>query len=222
MPSAPASLRVLLLAGALAGSVACGGSKAGNPGRPDPGISVEPSPSADETAERARVAAALSAVAGIDPTGLVAKYPTSFAASLGYDPMTATNPALIRGSRLGLNAAEEQVLARNGFVISDRQRFPTFAYGYASIYADDLPVFISADSLLYAVHRSYDELLKQIEIGSLRPALQTLLWPRVRRRRWARPLSRTSISTWRSRRACSMPAPRDRSRAVRPPRSRPC
>jgi hypothetical protein len=136
---------------------------------------VAPTPSAAETAERARVSAALSAVAGIDPAGLAAKYPTSFSPSLGYDPLTATNLSLIRGSRLGLNAAEEQVLAQNGFVISSRQQFPTFTYGYASIYADDLPLFISADSILYAVHRSYDQLLVEIETASLRPALVTLL-----------------------------------------------
>ena len=115
------------------------------------------------------------------------------------------------------------MLARNGFVISDRQKFPTFAYGYASIYADDLPVFVSADSILYAVHRSYDEILKQIEIASLRPALKTLLagmraalaagaLSRAGRRR----PPRTSTSTWRSRSACSTAAAARRWRA-RPP-----
>ena len=101
----------------------------------------------------------------IDAAGLAARYPRLVRHALGYDPLTAANLSLIRGSQLGLTAAEEEVLARNGFVISDRQKFPTFAYGYASIYADDLPLFISADSILYAVHRSYDEMLKQLEIS---------------------------------------------------------
>ena len=62
-----------------------------------------------------------------------------------------------------------------GFTISERQRFPSFVYGYQSIYSADLPVYISADSILYAVHESYDELLKAVEYGSLIPTLTRLL-----------------------------------------------
>jgi hypothetical protein len=130
--------------------------------------------STTEAAERARVAAALSAVAGVDSAGLATRYPTAFS-TLSYDPRTAANLGLIRDSKLGLTSAEEAVLAQNGFVISDRQKFPTFVYGYASIYGADLPLFVSADSMLYVVHRSYDAMLKAIESASLRPALKTLL-----------------------------------------------
>jgi len=130
--------------------------------------------STTEAAERARVATALAAVAGLDSAGIAARYPTAFT-TLGYDPRTAANLPLIRDSKLGLTSAEEAVLVGNGFVISDRQKFPTFTYGYASIYGADLPLFVSADSMMYAVHRSYDEILKTIEIVSLRPALKTLL-----------------------------------------------
>jgi hypothetical protein len=164
----------LVLVATVALPLACGGGGR-TPGSPDPGVSIVPTPSAAEAAERVRVSAALSAVADVDPTGLAARYPTAFASSLGYDPLTAANLPLIRNSRLGLNPAEEQVLAQNGFVISSRQQFPTFTYGYVSIYSDDLPLYISADSILYAVHRSYDALLEQIETTSLRPALKTLL-----------------------------------------------
>ena len=131
--------------------------------------------SASEAAERARIAAALTAVASLDTAGLAARYPTAFASTLSYDPRTAANLSLIRDSRLGLTTAEETALVRNGFVISDRQKFPTFIYGYASIYGADLPLFVSADSILYVVHRSYDSILKQVELSSLRPALKTLL-----------------------------------------------
>ena len=67
------------------------------------------------------------------------------------------------------------MLARRGFVISARQSFPTFFYGYKSIYADDLPLFISADSILYAVHQSYDAILKHVELSGLVSELETLL-----------------------------------------------
>ena len=41
--------------------------------------------------------------------------------------------------------------------------FPTFVYGYKSIYAADLPVYVSADSVLYAAHHSYDKILELVE-----------------------------------------------------------
>jgi hypothetical protein len=141
----------------------------------EPGTTVTPTPPAAETAERARLTAAISGVAGLDSAGLASRFPSSGSTTLSYDPRTAANLSVIRGSNLGLTAGEEDVLARNGFVISDRMKFPTFAYGYGSIYADDLPLFVSADSILYAVHRSYDEMLKQLELASLRPTLRTLL-----------------------------------------------
>src|SRR5204863_1662307 len=39
----------------------------------------------------------------------------------------------------------------------------------------DLPVFVSADSILQAVHQSYDDILKAIEIEALIPELTALL-----------------------------------------------
>ena len=156
---------------------ACSEARKPNPGSTpiEPGTSVTPIPSADDVGERARVAALLAPVASIDVNGLAGRYPAASATSLSYDPLTAANLSLVRASKIGLTAAEEAVLAQNGFVISDRMKAPTFAYGYASVYADDLPVFISGDSILYAVHRSYDEILKQLELVSLRPTLKTLL-----------------------------------------------
>ena len=161
---------VLLLA-------ACSEGRKPNPGSTplEPGTPVAPTPSADDVDERARVAGLLSAVASVDASGLAGRYPAPSATTLSYDPLTAANLSLVRGSKIGLTAAEEAVLAQNGFVISDRMKAPTFVYGYASVYADDLPVFISGDSILYAVHRSYDEILKQLELVSLRPTLKLLL-----------------------------------------------
>jgi hypothetical protein len=117
-----------------------------------------PTPSAAEQAERAQVAAALAEVSTLDAAGLRARYPAGFTAALGYDPTAAANLPLIQASPLALNDGERAILKKNGFVISDRQRFPGFVYGYDSIYAHDLPLFVSADSILNAVHRSYDDL----------------------------------------------------------------
>ncbi len=43
------------------------------------------------------------------------------------------------------------------------------------VYKKDLPVFISTDAILHAVHLSYDELLKQVELRYLIPKLKEML-----------------------------------------------
>ena len=144
----------------------------GQGGKP---IGPQPQPSAAEQAERDRIAAALRNVASLDSAGLATRYPISFAPKLSYDPATAQNLPLIAASTLGFNDAEKRVLGANGFVISDRQRFATFTHGYSAIYAADLPLFVSADSILYAMHRSYDSILEDLETTSLIPALTSLL-----------------------------------------------
>lgn len=178
MPTSKRALRHPRLTNLAVASAVVLGCSSGPMTKPsDPGTPVTLVPSASEQAERDRVSAVLAEAQGLDRAGLLARYPSGVSASgsLGYDPLSAANLELIAGSPLGLSAAEKQTLATNGFVISDRRRFPGFTYGYESIYASDLPLFVSADSLLYAVHRSYDSILKSLEIASLRPSLAALL-----------------------------------------------
>ena len=165
-------------------AAACGGSsgKKDPPGpqpigqRPvEPGSMVTPGMPATQQAELDRVKASLATVEKLDAPGLVQRYPTTFTDKLSYDPASAQFLDLIEASPLRMNIDEKAVLAKNGFVISDRQRFPAFPYGYQAIYSADLPVFISADSIMHAVHRSYDDILKQIELTSLRAELEALL-----------------------------------------------
>jgi hypothetical protein len=96
-------------------------------------------------------------------------------AKLSYDPRKAQGLALLQRSHIALNDRELEVLGNEGLVISGRQQFPTFFYGYKSIYADDLPLYVSADSIMFAVHRSYDKILLGLERAALQPALEALL-----------------------------------------------
>jgi len=82
---------------------------------------------------------------------------------------------LIQASSLALNANELATLGNNGVVISQRQTFPSFAYGYKTIYFNDLPVYVSADSVLEAVHRTFDSLLEQTEEAVLIGELTSML-----------------------------------------------
>src|SRR5882724_2669858 len=56
--------------------------------------------------------------------------------------------ATLQKSKLRLSAVEAKMLDGTGVVISTGKRFPTFAHGYVDIYVNDLPVFVSADSIL--------------------------------------------------------------------------
>ena len=119
--------------------------------------------------------AAIAADRPEDADGFHTRWPTKYLTQLPYDPMSAANLDKIAASSFGLSEAERAKLARNGFVISARQSFPTFLYGYKTIYADHLPLYVSLDSILHAFHRSYDAALARVEQASLIPALETLL-----------------------------------------------
>jgi Protein of unknown function (DUF3160) len=108
---------------------------------------------------------------GSSADAVLSEYPMQHASDLGHAPLEAERLSLIQGSALALNGAELGVLAQNGFVISGRQQFPTFLRGYAAIYSEDLPVFVSADALLDALHRSYDAILSELETSVLIGAL---------------------------------------------------
>lgn len=110
-----------------------------------------------------------------DAASLSAAYPVTFSDELGYSLEDVQNLNLIQASELGLNQAELEKLGANGFVISSRLAYPSFPYAYAAIYVHDLPVFVSGDMVLEAVHRSYDDMLQALEIEVLIPRVQRLL-----------------------------------------------
>ncbi len=138
---------------------------------PDPGAPVNVAPPEGI----AQVHALVEQARAIDADGLLARYNPEFVADLAFDPADAAGLDLVQASPVSLNEAELARLGAKGFVIADRHQFPSFAYGYETIYMADLPLFVSADSVLEAVHRSYDDLLARIEVEALVPALDLML-----------------------------------------------
>ncbi|MEZ4298640.1 MAG: DUF3160 domain-containing protein [Polyangiaceae bacterium] len=145
------------------------------PTQPDPGTPVDPSLPTDQQTELDQLMKQINDSASMTAADFGAQYSVPFVDNLPYDPKSAEYLDLVQGSSFALDADELEVLATNGFVISDKKRFPTFGYGYAGIYAEDLPLYVSADSILFAVHRSYDKMLQSIETVTLIPELDTLL-----------------------------------------------
>jgi hypothetical protein len=95
-----------------------------------------------------------------DPT--TARFWTNFNASGGpYDFRLDTN--------------ELAVFRTNGFVVSERLGSASFADGYYRIFNDDLPVFVTADSVLHAWHRSYVSMLEELEELQLATLLEQVI-----------------------------------------------
>jgi hypothetical protein len=119
--------------------------------------------------------AALRVNDGLDADALLVKRGVEYEDELGYQPSAAKLLDLIQGSSLSLDDKELALLEQRGFAIAERHEFPSFGYGYATLYAEDLPVYVTLDSVLEAVHRSYDDILKRLEEQALVPELGRLL-----------------------------------------------
>ncbi|WP_437671898.1 DUF3160 domain-containing protein [Sorangium sp. So ce131] len=151
----------------------------GEPSTPPPGGGGTEQPPAqlgsEQKAELEALLAEREASESMTAEDFARKYAVSFARGLPYAPEDAEHMPMIQGTALALDEGELAKLSKNGFVISERHHFPTFVYGYESLYALDLPLYVSADSILYAVHRSYDAILKAVELASLSTELGTML-----------------------------------------------
>jgi hypothetical protein len=117
----------------------------------------------------------LSAIDDWDSERLLTEHSVSFDDELGFVPSEALGFDLLQSSSLALSATEQRIFDEHGFVISSAARAPSFSYAYHNIYADDLPVLITADSILDTVHRSFEQILKHLELELLAPTLESFL-----------------------------------------------
>jgi hypothetical protein len=93
-------------------------------------------------------------------------------------PIPEGQPILVPtagGYDFRLNAEELATFKANGFVVSERMGAPSCTELFYRVYKRDLPVFVSADAILHAWHRSFDALLVEVEAEMLIPALSDLL-----------------------------------------------
>jgi len=107
---------------------------------------------------------------------LLSQYPADrfFEKARPVDFDSALNSALI-DSHYTLTRAEKSLLKKHGFVVTERLSYPSFGAALAEIYHKDLPVYVSTDALLHALHMSYDAILMNVERSLLIPKLLELL-----------------------------------------------
>jgi hypothetical protein len=137
----------------------------------------------------------LERIGQITPQEFAARFPapSQYLSALEWDPTTASfwpefnvdpkvyNAALIPGvddlrlHDFRLNAEELALLKKNGFVVSERLGGSSFAEVLGRIWVDDLPVYIAADPILQAWHRSYVMMLAELEETFLFDNLNRLL-----------------------------------------------
>jgi hypothetical protein len=159
----------------IAGVAGCGSSDTPPEAPGTPPATVDAAPPAERSAAFEAQKGALQDAA---PTkdALLGKYPSPYGAATAVDPSTLAGFDQIQSqAAVALTASELALLGKNGFVVSGSKRYPTFLHGYKTIYLADAPLYISADSILHAVHRSYDGILSDIESGTLSPGLDALL-----------------------------------------------
>ncbi|MBA4313667.1 MAG: hypothetical protein C0417_13670, partial [Chlorobiaceae bacterium] len=70
---------------------------------------------------------------------------------------------------------EKSLLNSHGFVVTERLSFNSFGKALQDIWHKDLPLFISTDVILHALHMSYDKILIEVERRILIERLDSLL-----------------------------------------------
>ena len=101
---------------------------------------------------------------------------------LSLDPLYGSTGAEIDKSNktpknsnmLQLNAVAQGLFERNGFVVVPGKAYKDMNHIYMDLRRDNLPIFVTTDSILHTTHLIYDHLLKIIEFNHLLNDLKEL------------------------------------------------
>jgi hypothetical protein len=93
---------------------------------------------------------------------------------LSFDPERIKHYDRVR-DKLQLTDAERALYRKNEFVVVEQHPELSFASAYYQIYTQDLPVLVTCDSILHAMHRSYDQLIIDLELNLFADTLDELL-----------------------------------------------
>lgn len=86
-------------------------------------------------------------------------------------------PAYLDSIELKYNLTSDELglIAENGFVVTERLTAKTFQGAFEEIWHKDLPVMVTTDAILHAVHMSYDRILMDTELHYLSGEIKQLL-----------------------------------------------
>jgi hypothetical protein len=131
---------------------------------------------------------AVKQIGQITPQEFARRYPgkAEYLEKFGWDSTqgkffdqfnTASPPVSKKGGGYIFKLNDEELAAfkKNGFVVSERMGAASFSEMLYRVYSRDLPVYISADAVLQAWHRSYDAMLEELEETYLAQSLNEIL-----------------------------------------------
>ncbi len=140
---------------------------------PDASVTGDASPPLDlgPRTTREELERALALTSRLTPAELSARFPVPAMPASPMDPRTALGFDALQTSALSLQTTEVDALGRQGFVLSDRRSTRHFVEGYLAVYRADLPVYITADAVLHAMHAGFDDIVAEAETSRIAPAL---------------------------------------------------
>jgi len=94
---------------------------------------------------------------------LRAPAPPPAATSKAWDRKRALGFRDLVRRTLALSADEESQLVRDGFVVPARLSYDDYTTAYSDIHRGELPVYVTADSILHAIYASHDQLVASLE-----------------------------------------------------------
>jgi hypothetical protein len=100
--------------------------------------------------------------------------PRTYPDGLDFDPTTAGHFDTVR-KKLSLTASELALFKKTGLVSVDQNRRHSFASAYYQIYAADMPVLVTTDSVMHALHTSYDDILMELEMSVFTSTIRKVL-----------------------------------------------
>jgi len=103
---------------------------------------------------------------------LKAKYIKGFAKPVTVEDYQLLDSVILK---LEMTNAELELLNENQFVVTERLSYLSYGDALWNIYKKDLPVMVTTDLVLHALHKSYDTILKQLEYSIMEPNLQQFL-----------------------------------------------
>src|SRR5690606_5643601 len=65
--------------------------------------------------------------------------------------------------KFSLTPYEVSLINKHGFMVSERLNYPTFIHSFWDIFIKDMPVYISSDAILQALHFSFNKILINFE-----------------------------------------------------------
>jgi len=74
-----------------------------------------------------------------------------------------------------LSDAQRRALSAQGLVVMENRAFPSFGDAFYDVFVNDQPLFVTSDAMLHAFHKSFDQLLQDLEEQYLTPLLAALL-----------------------------------------------